>query len=189
VAAPLTDSDAAELGDQGYSWVRVLAVTPERQKALDEVKSEVAALWTEQERRRLVSELAQKLAERASTGVAFDGLAKEAGGKVETIKDMKRAGGQPLLSDGAIAQAFATPKGRAVTADSKDGLSRTVIRVEDINRPAAPDKAESERLAQEIERQMQNDVLAAYVAALQDKFGVSINQAGLRQATGGAAAE
>ncbi|MFZ4806940.1 MAG: SurA N-terminal domain-containing protein [Hyphomicrobiaceae bacterium] len=176
------DSDAIEIGDAGYAWVSVLAVTPERQKAQDEVAADVKTAWIEQERRRLVTELADKLAERAQAGEPLAALAKEAGGKVETAKDVKRAGGRSGLPDAAIVRVFATPKGKATSADS--GTTRVVLKVDEINVPATPTADALRPIAEEIERQMQNDVLAAYVSALQDRFGVRINDAALRQSIG-----
>lgn len=178
------DAEPVEVGDSGYAWVRVLAITPERQKPLEEVKSEVEALWAEQERKRLVSDLAAKLAERANAGEAFDKLAAEGGGKLEVAKDFKRFGAQPGLGETGITQAFALAKGKTGTADTQDGRSRLVIRVDAVNTAGDPPKAEAEKLAGDVSRQMQNDVLAAYVAALQEQIGVRINQAGLRAATG-----
>jgi len=176
------DADAIELGDAGYAWVSVLAIAPERQKAQDEVTEDVKQAWTEQERRRLVSELADKLAERATAGDSMAMLAKEAGGKLETARDIKRAGSKSGLPDAAIGRVFATPKGKATSAES--GGTRVVIMIDEINAAPTPTSDAARPIAEEIERQMQNDLLAAYVTALQDRYGVRINEAALRQSIG-----
>ncbi len=179
-----SDPDAVEVGDAGYAWFRVLAITPERQKPYEDVAADVKTLWTEEERRRLVSELASKLADRASAGEPLEALAKEAGGTVAVTKDFKRFGAQPSLSESAIAQAFITPQGKAATAEAKEGGTRTVLRVDGVTVPTAPSKEEAERLSADLARQMQNDIVVSYVGALQDRFGVNINPAGVRAATG-----
>jgi hypothetical protein len=50
--------------------------------------------------------------------------------------------------------------------------------------PTTPSKDEADRLAADLARQMQNDIVVSYVGALQDRFGVNINPAGVRAATG-----
>src|SRR5690606_1303845 len=59
------DSDAVALADGGYGWVDVVSVTGARQRSFEEAEADVAALWREQETRRLLSELGSRLAERA----------------------------------------------------------------------------------------------------------------------------
>jgi peptidyl-prolyl cis-trans isomerase D len=178
------DADAVELGDAGYAWINLLATTPERQKTYDEVVTEVRTLWTEQERRRLVSERADALVARANAGEAMDKLAAEAGGKVENAPAIKRFGAQPGLPEAAVSQAFATPQAKATSAPSGDGASRVVMRIDAVTVPPAPSTDARNQLAAEVNQQVQNDVIAAYVAALQDRYGVQINQPALRQATG-----
>ena len=41
-----------DLGDGGYAWVDVQAITPDKQKEFADVKAEVKALWHEQETRK-----------------------------------------------------------------------------------------------------------------------------------------
>ena len=54
-----------------------------------------------------------------------------------------------------------------------------------VSEPAPPPgESDRERLGAELRRQMQGDVLAEYVAALQDRYGVSVNESILRRATG-----
>jgi peptidyl-prolyl cis-trans isomerase D len=178
------ENDIVELADGGYAWVDVLAVTEPKQRSFAEVSAEVEALWREQETRRAVSDLAARLVERANRGDNLEALAREAGGKPETAKAFKRIGGAPGLPDGAVQQAFALGKGEAASAETRDGKSRVVFRVTDIVPAPPPGESDRERLGAELRRQMQGDVLAEYVAALQDRYGVSVNESILRRATG-----
>lgn len=178
------EGDAVELADGGYSWVDVISVTEARQRSFEEAEADVAALWREQEMRRLLSELGSKLAERAGQGESMEALAQEVGGKLETARNVKRLGGAPGLPDGAVGQAFITPQGGTGSAETRDGKSRVVFKVTEVipAPPASPE--ELSQLRTELNRQLESDVLTGYLTALQDRIGVSINEAAYRRAVG-----
>lgn len=178
------EGEAVELGDGGYAWVDVKGVTKEKQKTYDEVKDDVKAVWRDTETRTAVGKLAADLAERAGRGESLEELAKLGHGKVDVATDIKRFGAQSGLPEGAVSIAFATAKGKAATAEAREGANRIVLRVDGITVPPAPSKADADRIKAEAERQMQGDILAEYVASLQDRLGVTINQQALRRATG-----
>lgn len=171
------ENDILELSDGGYGWVDVLSVTEPKQRDFAEALPEVKDLWREEQTRLQLSELAGRLVERANQGIPLETLAGEVGGKVETAKAFKRIGGAPGLPEAAVEQAFALEKGKAASAMTRDGKSRVVFKVTEIVPAPQPSASERERLASELKRELQNDVLAEYVAALQDRYGVSVNEA------------
>ena len=173
-----------DLGDSGYAWVDVQAITPAKQKEFADVKAEVKALWQEQETRKAVLAAAQKLVERIAAGEAIEAVAADAGGKVVTTDPTLR-GGKPVgLTEQAVAQSFALAAGAASSSDTIDGKSRTIFKVDQII-PAPPLKPEdAERMKAEIQRQMQSDAMAEYLAGLQARYGVSIDSGAFRRATG-----
>lgn len=178
------EGDTVDMADGGYGWVDVIAVTEARQRSFDEAKADVTALWREQEMRRRLSELGAKLAERAGQGESMQTLATEVGGKVETARNIKRIGGAPGLSDGAVGQAFVTPQGGAGSAETRDGASRIVFKVTEVTPAQPPTAEETERLRNDLSRQMQSDVIAGYLTALQDRIGVHINETAYLRAIG-----
>lgn len=178
------EGEAVELGDGGYAWVDVKSVTKEKQKAYEEVKEDVKAVWRDIETRAAVGKLAADLADRASKGESLEELAKLGHGKVEVAADIKRFGAQGNLPEGAVSIAFAIARGKAASAEGKEGANRIVLRVDGITVPAAPAKEDADRVKAEVQRQMQGDILAEYVASLQDRLGVTINQQVLKRATG-----
>ncbi|MGE8942477.1 SurA N-terminal domain-containing protein [Leptospira interrogans] len=179
-----SEGETIELAGGGYGWVDVLNITETKQRSFEEAEADVKALWREQETRRLLAELAAKLAERATQGEAMDKLAAEVGGKVETAANFKRIGGAPGLPEAAITLAFITPKGNATSVETQDGKSRLVFRVTEITPAPATSKEELDKLRPVINRQMQGDALASYVAALQQQLGVNINQDAYLRAIG-----
>lgn len=178
------ENEALELGDGGSAWFDVRSIVPEKQKPFDDVKDEVKAVWIDIETRKALSDTAAKIVERARKGEPFEALAQEVGGKIETSKPFKRYGGAPGLPDTAVQQAFVVPNGGVAWAASKDGKLRVVVKVIDVTPAPSPEKADLDRLRTDVTRQMERDVLAAYLAALRGRLGVSINEAMFRRATG-----
>jgi peptidyl-prolyl cis-trans isomerase D len=178
------EAEGIDLPDGGYVWADVLGVTPEKQKPFDDVKDAVKAAAMEAERRKEVTAVASKLVERLSKGESLEALAAEAGGKVEKTIPVTRNTSPPGLPQNAVQQAFALPKGGATSAPTVDGKARIIMRVEEIT-PAPPATQEQmDRLKSEVARQMQQDVLVEYVSGLETRYGLTVNDAALKQALG-----
>jgi peptidyl-prolyl cis-trans isomerase D len=178
------EAEATDLDDGGYAWIDVLGVAPEKQKAFDAVRAEVKAAFLELERRKEVAALAAKFADRLAAGEAMEALAKEAGAKVEKTNPVTRTTSPQGLTQNAVQQAFTLPKGGATSAVTADGKARTIVRVVDVTPAPAPTPEQTERLKAELMRQMQTDILAEYIGALQTRYGMSINEAALKQTLG-----
>jgi peptidyl-prolyl cis-trans isomerase D len=179
------EAEAVELADGGNAWVDVLQVTPEKQKTFEEVAGEVKSQFMEQQRRTEVSSLAAKFVDRLNQGEAFETVAGEAGAKAEKTNPVTRATSPPGLTANAVQQAFTLPKGRAASAPTTDGKGRTIIRVAEISPAPDPTPEQVAALKSELNRQLQSDILAEYIAGLQGRYGLSVNQEALRQALGG----
>jgi peptidyl-prolyl cis-trans isomerase D len=184
-----TERDAVDLADGGYGWVQATGTTPARQKPFDEVAADVKALYLTTERKRLVQELAQTLSQRLTKGEAIDAIATEVSGKADKTAPVTRTTLPQGLTENAVAQAFALPQGRAGSAETADKKTRILFRVAEIKPAAAPTKEQTDKLVAELGQQIQIDILDAYVAALQDKVGVTINDAELRRLAGSPSAQ
>jgi peptidyl-prolyl cis-trans isomerase D len=178
------EAEATDLGDGGYVWVDVLGVTAEKQKTFEEVKDEVKAGAMEADKRKEVTTLASKLVERLATGATIETLAKETGAKAEMTSAVTRNTSPPGLTQNAVQQAFTLPKGGATSAPTVDGKARTILRVAEIIPAPAPTPEQSERLKNELARELQSDVLGEYVAGLQTRYGFSVNDAAIKEALG-----
>ena len=183
-----TDQEAIEVSD-GYAWVNQLGIDPPKQRPFDEVKEKVKATYLASERKRLISELATKLAERINGGEAMSAIEGAAFGKVEKTDALTRQTIPPGLGESAVIQAFATQKGRSTTAESADHRSRSVIRVVDVTPATAASKEQLDKLSRELEGDLANQALNEYTAALQDRLGFSMNEAELKRALGGGSVE
>jgi peptidyl-prolyl cis-trans isomerase D len=178
--------DAVELPGSAYVWFDVQSVTEPKQKPFDEVKADVKTAYIDKETGKLLDELAQKLVDRLKGGEAFEKVAADAGNKAELSEQIKRNTSPPGLTTEAVRQAFALPKGGAGYAATSDRASRVVFQVKDIFPAAAPTKEEADKLAKELNSQIANDDLMAYIQALKGSLKVHINEAELARATGAA---
>lgn len=181
---PGAESEPLELGSDGYAWIDVVSVEPPKDKPFDTVKADVKKDYMDSERRRLVKELADKLVERVKSGEDFAKVAKDAGGVPDKVEDVKRNLVPPGLTQEAVEVAFTQPLGGAASALTTDRATRTVMKIAKITPAGDLPKADADKLATELQRELQNDVLIAYVANLQDKLGVSINEAEFKRITG-----
>jgi hypothetical protein len=182
--SPGLEAEAVELADGGYAWVDVLAVTPERQKPFEDVKAEVMAAAVEEQKRAEIASYAGKLVDRLNKGETMEAVAKETSAKVQKAVGVMRNAVPQGLTQGAVQQAFALPKGGASSALTADGKSRIILRVAEVTPAPAATPEQVARLKAEITRQMQGDVIGEYLDALQKRYGLAINEAALRQALG-----
>lgn len=178
------EHEPVELADGGVAWVDVLSVTPPKQKPFEAVKDEVKALFEKNERARQLREAAAKLAERVRKGEAFATVAAEVGGTVETTLPVTRNTTPQGLTKAAIAQAFALPLDGVGNAETPDNQSRTVFQVTKITPASDATKAQAEAIAKELSTELQNDVIASYVSALQKDLGVSVDRKMFERLTG-----
>jgi peptidyl-prolyl cis-trans isomerase D len=179
------ENEPVELHDGGYAWVDVLGVTEAKQKPFDEVKDEVKKQAIANERKRLISELAAKLVERADKGEAMEALAKEAGAaNVDTTPPFTRSTEPQGMPKDAVNQAFSLAKGKAASAPTINGKSRVVFKVTEITPAPAPTREQRQKLDNDLRAQLTDEVLSEYVLALQDRLGATINEPEFKRATG-----
>ena len=183
------ERDPVELGDGGYAWVDLVSNTPAAQKPFEAVATEVKALYMDKERKKALAELGAKLVERVKSGTNLAAIALEVGGKVESTPPITRKVSPQGLTQPAVTQAFILTQGAAGSTDTADGKSRILFRVAEIRPAPTATKEQRETLVGELKAQMQGDAVSSYVAALQDRLGVTINQAELRRVTGADAAQ
>lgn len=177
--------DAIELPvANGYAWVDHQATTPEKQKTLDEAKADVKALFLVNEKKRLINEMASKFVARADGGEAMDKLAIEAGTTLSTTEFVNRRTVAPGLDEAAMQQVFTLPNGKSGSAPTVDGTSRAIFRVADIKAAPPASADDLKKLSGELRQEMQSDLFNAFMAGLQERQGVVINDAEMKRATG-----
>jgi peptidyl-prolyl cis-trans isomerase D len=183
-AQPGTQNDVLKLPSNDYAWFDTLAVTPPRQKSLEEAKALVKDYYIDAEQRKQLNALAAKFADRLKAGEDIKKLAEEAGGTVELSENVKRVMSVPGMSQDAIKLAFTLPKGGTAHSESADKKSRVVFRVNDIIAAPAPTKEQAEKITKKLSDELQTDQLIAFVDGLKAKFGVTLNDTLLKRFAG-----
>jgi peptidyl-prolyl cis-trans isomerase D len=178
------DREAIELGNNGYAWVEVLSVTPERQKSLEEVTEQLKTILSENEIRRALQDKARQFVERIAKGETLDAIAAELGVTVQKTRLFKRTETVEGLTPGADQQSFGLAVGYAGAAPAPDPRWGMLIVLNEVKPAGPPTAQEIDRLRDGLLRHLQNDVVEEYLSGLQDKVGVSINQLAYNRALG-----
>jgi peptidyl-prolyl cis-trans isomerase D len=181
---PGTVTEPVEIGSDGYAWVEVLGIDAPKDKAFETVKADVKSDYIDAERRKLVKETADKLIERLKLGEDFAKVAADGGGQPDRVASVKRNLVPPGLTQEAVDVAFSLPQGGAGSALTVDRSTRTVMKVTKIAPAVDLPKAELDKVVNEMRRDVQNDILIAYVTSLQDRLGVTINDKEVARVTG-----
>jgi len=177
------ENNPVSLGDQSYAFVEVLEITPERQKAFEDVREDVAKAWAEDETRNRLSKKADALIADAAKGQTIEAVAGAVSATINTTAALKRTGAEPGLPLTAVARAFTLPQDGFGSAQTADRKGRVIFQVGGIT-PAPPlDDKQAEELRTELSRAMGGDILAQYVNGLQTAYGVQINAKAVANAT------
>jgi peptidyl-prolyl cis-trans isomerase D len=171
------ENDALSL-DNGYVWYEVREVIPSALRPFDEVKAQASAAVTAAKLRTLAQDKAKALVERAKSGAKLDELATEAAAEVKTAQGLRRAERNDSFSPDAIAALFATPETGFAYALEPDGRSARVMQSQPVLLPAfVAGSAEAKQISDALKGQVADNVLTAYIAALEKEAGVTVNEA------------
>ncbi len=174
--------------DGGYIWFDVTGITPARDRALDEVKSQVEQRVREDAIASRLKAKAADMVDKLKNGNAFDAVAKADGLTIQTADKLKRGKPTGFVSAKVAAAVFHTAKDGFGSTEADKPSEWVVFRVTDVTTPKLDaNSAESKRLEETVQRQEINDMYGEYVAWLQDELGTSVNQAALAQALGNSA--
>lgn len=168
------ENNPVTIGD-GFAFVDVLEVIPERQKTFEDVKDQVKTSWMEEETRKRVRAKADELVAKLKSGTPMEQAANEVGAKVETTPALKRDAAPQGLPRTAVSLAFTLSQGGFGAAQMPDRLGQAVIQLAEI-KPAPPlSQAGADALRTELRQAMTVDILTQYVGGLQKEYGVSVN--------------
>ncbi len=169
----------------GEIWYDVLAVTPSRERPLDEVKDQVAARWRDEQIATRLRAKTNEIVEKVNKGGSLATEAASAGVRVTKTPPFKRGVIVNGLPERAAEVAFRTPKGVAVQTEGANNSDWVVFQVASVTVPSA-DLAgdDAKKLKDTLTTSMSNEQIAEYVAHLESQIGVKVNQSALATATG-----
>ena len=171
------ENDAISL-DNGYVWYEVREVVPAALKPFDQVKDQARAAVIAEKVKAMSEDKAKKLVERARTGAKLDDLAAESKAQVQTAQGLKRSERGDSFGRAAVKALFAVPDNGFAYAVESDGKGARVMQSVPVLLPAfdasSPD---AKSIAKQLEPQVADVLLDAYLTALQNQAGVTINDA------------
>jgi peptidyl-prolyl cis-trans isomerase D len=178
------ENDPIDAKDDGLVWYELLDITPERLKPLDQVKQEVIAGWRVEEERNRMAKHTDELVKQLNGGKTLEDVAKELNTEVVVSEPLKRSGMTVNILPNAMMQAFALPQGGYGSAPSGVDEGRIVFQVDKVTPPAPLDEASTNQLKGRLANFMGEDIIGEYFTALEQRYGVHVNQQALSKLTG-----
>ena len=171
-ASPDDFPEILSLADEGLAALRLDEVIAPRVPPLEEVREQAADAWRAEQVRERLAERAETLREAFAEGQDIAGP----GITVATEEGLRRTAALEAAPEGFVEAAFeAEPGATAVVPGDPVALLRVdAVRPPD---PAAPrNEIGAELLRAQVAQGLSDDVVAAYVRAIQADAGISLNQ-------------
>jgi peptidyl-prolyl cis-trans isomerase D len=169
----------------GFVWYDVLAITPSRDRNLDEVRDQVEARWRQDQIAAKLKTKATEMVQKLELGGKLADEAAAIGAKVETATGFKRDDSPAGVPATVVAAAFRTAKDGVGQTPVSGGSEVIVFRVTDIVEPAADAASDAvKKLKDSLDRALTEEQVASYVNKLETDIGTTINQAAFAQVTG-----
>lgn len=182
-AAPGVETDTVQLPQNGgFIWYETNAITPSRERTFDEAKAAVTARWTEDETAKAIEAKAKALLAKAESGTPLAQVAGEAELPIQMADALRRGRADGNFSPESLQAVFDAKDGGFGETPAAKAPGRIVFQVTKVIVPP-PTEADA-RVAQDLSRQLQNDVLMQYLGGLQKQIGVQINQRVYAQSVG-----
>lgn len=178
------DNDAISFKG-GYVWYDVLAITPSRDRNLDEVRDQVEARWRQDQIAARLKAKATEMVQKLEAGAKLADEAAAVGAKVETATGFKRDDSPAGVPGTVVSAAFRTAKDGVGQTAVSGGSEVVVFRVTDIVDPAVDVASDAaKKLKDSLDRGLIEEQVASYVSKLETDIGTTINQAAFAQVTG-----
>jgi len=179
------ETDAIQRRDGSFLWYEVTEVIPARDRDLAEVRADVIAAWKDDEIARQLEDLADELAQRVKTGETLESVAEDQGLDIAEAWSVTRTGNAGGFAPEAIDALFAGPDGTVAAVSGAEAPVRIVAVVSSVSIPAfAAEAQEVQALMPEMSRRLQDSILGQYVADIETREGVEINNASIAQVLG-----
>lgn len=178
------ENDPVQLGQNGFLWFDVDAITPARDRTLEEAGGKVRDALMAKRRATRLDEFADGLADRVRHGENMADVAKEAGVPLTLTRALTRADRGDDFDAPALQTAFSTPQGGIATVTGAEPGSRVVFKVEEIVEPKTAGDALPEQIASDLRNGYSDDLVSEYIQGLQSRLSITINRQAMDRALG-----
>ena len=170
--SPLTD------GDNGFTWVETRSITPAATPSFADVKDKVATGWKARQAATATRKKAEELVAKLNSGIPIAELATAEGSEIKTVNGANRNESGSGLTAADVAALFSVPEDGKTFSLSNDGKSAKIMASTPVLGPGFnADSEEAKAIREVLQTNLANDLYAEYVTALQEKIGVSIDDA------------
>lgn len=177
-----TENQPVNSQSGGYVYYEVDAITPARDRALDEVKDKVVADWKAEQLAQRLEAKATELAKRVTDGATLDAVAGELKLEKQTKRGLKRESEDPDFGVAGVNAAFGVAENGTGSFVAPDGTSRILFKVTESIEPAGADAASMpEDQRQGFASAFSSDILDGLVNRLRGEYDVEVNQAAIDQ--------
>ncbi|HYW61321.1 MAG TPA: SurA N-terminal domain-containing protein [Xanthobacteraceae bacterium] len=179
------ENDPLQTEDGGLIWYDLVAVTPSRDRTLDEVKDKVEARWHDEQVVSRLNAKASEMVDKIKGGTSLAEVAAAEKLNVQHSGWLKRRTNSGDFPANAVGALFRTAKGAPASAEGKEPTERIVFVVSDVKEPAFdPAAADAKKISDALRNAMANDLYEQYLAKVEADLGISVDQAALDQAIG-----
>lgn len=178
------DLPMLEMPDGTFAWVRLDQITPSRVKPLDEVRADAITQWQLDERSKLLEAMAEHFVKKGNESSSFKTITKEFGRDPLTSEPMTRQVSNETFSEQAVEKLFSLQSGRFAWARVGFGTDLIVMQASEVMPPKTDDGEATQTIYGGERTKFQSDLTAQFVRALQNSYGVSINQQNIETTLG-----
>ncbi len=177
------ENESLTTAANGYLFYEVDAVTPARERPLEEVRDRVVADWTAAEAVKRLDAKAKELEERLKAGTDLDAIAAELALDKQTKRGLKRAADDADFGRAGATAMFALAEGGTGVIPSPTGDGEILFKVVEVFEPAGADASQvAEDTRRSFASGMSDDLLDQLVAQLQAQYRVEVDQIAISQA-------
>ena len=171
------DNDPVATPGDGYVWLEVRDIKAASTKPLADARDDAVKGWKAEALRKAVIEKAEDLKKRAEAGETVAKLASEIGAEVKTQQGIKRNEASESFETAAVQALFAVREDGIAVAVDGDGKGAKLMKSTPVLAvPYDSQSAEAKSLAKQLSTSFANDLYAQYLADLQRRLGVEINE-------------
>lgn len=179
------ESLVIETANGDYFVVRVDEITPSAQRPLAEVREEVLTAWREQEVDRLLREKAESLAQRLGEAGDLAGIGSSEGLSLAKTEPLRRddTAAEKVPAPELTTRLFDAKLNGVVTAPAPDGFVVAKL-IEVLPANPAGDAEGLAALREQLVGGLQQDFMAQFIAALRERYDITVNEQLVDQLTG-----
>lgn len=182
-AEPGIENEGLNTAANGFVFYEVAAITPARDRTLDEVRQKVVTDWTAAETDKRLRAKADDLEKRLKSGETLDTIASEVKLEKQTKRGLKRQADDADFGKEGAAVMFGVGEGGIGQVPSPSGDGQILFKIAEVFEPAGAGASSVPEDAQKsFASGLSDDLLDQLVAQLQTQYEVRIDRAAVEQA-------